>query len=343
MNALTLVSLLLQAVPLHAKVYEKNILVWDVSPDAQITGNEIRYNDPDCRAGMRCTSIEVCDAPGTVPTLSDDKKRFACCLEGQHLLGSPETAFDCCADGHDLAGSPQAGYHCCPTGYTYDGRLCKPVPTCKNGKVLVNGQCVCPEGTVEAADGTCQTRQPTGHCESGLETGKCYTFTAENGNRLGLRNDGVYYAAPDSMVQRYGKFQLCRDEKCTPGQPINPSDKTYIKDLYGDVATGANTGQWLNNAQNGAHIGRTPTFANAGQFVLSKWPCGKYCLGGFTAGVGPACPAEIPAMTFYSQDPQMCTPFDLTEVPCDIRADSNNCIWKNGDQCCNKVDCTWKH
>ena len=44
-------------------------------------------------------------------------------------------------------------------------------------------------------------------------------------------------------------------------------------------------------------------------------------------------------MMFYSQDPQMCTPYDLTEVPCDIKADANKCIWKNGDQCCSKVDC----
>jgi len=142
------------------------------------------------------------------------------------------------------------------------------------------------------------------------------------------------------MVQRYGKFEICLDEECTPGQSVNPSDKVFIKDLYGDVATGANKGQWLNNAQNGAHIGRTTVFANAGQFALSKWPCGKYCLGGFQWGVGPACPAEIPAMTFYSKDPQMCVAFDLTEVPCDNKEDANNCIWANGDQCCNKVDCS---
>lgn len=171
-------------------------------------------------------------------------------------------------------------------------------------------------------------------------SGKCYTFTGQNGNQLGLRNDGNYYAAPDSMVQRYGKFQICLDEKCSTGKPVNPSDLVHIKDTYGDLGTGANRGQWLNNAQNGAHIGRTPLFANAGKFSLSKWPCGKYCLGGLAAGVGPACPAEVPAMTFYPQDPQMCVPFELTEVPCDIKADSNNCIWSGGDQCCNKVNCS---
>jgi hypothetical protein len=167
--------------------------------------------------------------------------------------------------------------------------------------------------------------------------GKCYTFTGEDGKRLGFRIDFFYYA--NIMSQQFGKFQLCANEQCTSA-PINPSDKVYIKDLYGDLGTGANAGKWLNNAENGAHISRASTFETAGQFSLSKWPCGKYCLGGFTLGVGPACLVlDTPAMTFYPQDPQMCVPFNLTEVPCNIKAISNNCIWKNGDQCCNKVDC----
>jgi hypothetical protein len=135
------------------------------------------------------------------------------------------------------------------------------------------------------------------------------------------------------MTQRYGKFQLCVDEKCTPGKAVNPADKTYIKDIYGDTGTGANRGQWLNNAQNGVHIGRTKDFTTADQFALTKWPCGKYCLGGFQWGVGPACPAVTPAMTFYTQDPQMCVPYNLMEVPCDNKANGNNCVWKSGDQC----------
>ncbi|KAN0079153.1 hypothetical protein V8E54_005666 [Elaphomyces granulatus] len=332
---LSLLALLLQVSSLDAKMYKKNVLTFEVGPDAKITGNKIEYSDPDCDPSLQCLTTKSCAAAGTAPTLSADKKYFACCLAGQNLLGSPDTAFDCCASGHDLVGSPAAGYHCCPTGFTFDGQQCKPV--CQNGKQLVDGKCVCPDGTVDAGDGTCKPKPP---CDSGLQSGKCYTFTAEDGNRLGLHSDGFYYAAPDSMIQRYGKFELCADEKCTSTAPVNPSDKVYIKDLYGDVGTGAHAGQWLNNAQNGVHISRTPTFANAGQFSLSKWPCGKYCLGGFTSGVGPACPADTPAMTFYSQDPQMCVPFNLTEVPCDIKATSNNCIWKNGDQCCNKVDCS---
>lgn len=335
---LGLSAILLQAAPAAAKIFRKNIVTFEVDPGAEIHGNKIEYSDPDCDPEFQCITTKTCAAAGTVPTLNEDKKFFACCREGQCLLGSADTAFDCCAAGHDLAGSAETSYHCCPTGFSYDGKLCQ--QKCSNGKQLVNGACVCPQGTTEAGDG-CKVK-PQSDCSSGLESGKCYIFTGEIGEKLGLSSDGVYYAAAESMVHRYGKFQICLDEKCTPGKAVNPSDTTYIRDVYGTVATGANPGMWLNNAANGAHIGQTANFGTAGKFALSKWPCGKYCLGGIEWGVGPACPAQTPAMTFYSLDPQMCVPFELTEVPCDIKADKNNCIWKNGNQCCNKVDCsTW--
>lgn len=144
------------------------------------------------------------------------------------------------------------------------------------------------------------------------------------------------------MNFHYGKFQLCADATCTPNKPINPADLTYIRDLYGDPKTGANGGQWLNNAKDGAHIGKTKDINTAGKFSLSRWPCGKYCLGGVQEGIGPACPADTPALTFFSGDPQMCVPFELTEVPCDIKAAENNCIWRSQkNECCGgKVDCT---
>ncbi|KAB8233665.1 hypothetical protein BDV23DRAFT_3594 [Aspergillus alliaceus] len=333
---LSLLALLFQASSIQAKGYKKNIPTYEVGPDAVITGNTIVYNDPDCDPGFQCKLTKTCTLPlGSVPTLTSDKKYFACCLPGLNLLGSPETAFDCCAVGHGIAGSPEVGYRCCPTGQTYDGLICKPV--CQNGKVLVDGKCVCPKGTVEGPNGTCREEI----CTSGLASGKCYTFTAPNGNTLGSGEDGIYYARPDDMNFHYGKFQLCLDEKCAAGTPINPQDGVYIRDLYGDVKTGANKGQWLNNAKDGAHIGKTKDFASAGKFSLSKWPCGKYCLGGVEWGVGPACPSQTPAITFFSQDPQMCTAFDLTEIPCDIKAPANNCIWKSGkNQCCGKVDCS---
>lgn len=375
------VAMLLQASSVNAKLYRKNLLTFEVG-DAKIEGNKIVYSDPDCEPELECLMTKTCNTAGTTPTLSKDKTHFACCKEGQSLLGSPETAFDCCAADHDLAGSADVGYHCCPTGFSYDGNVCKQV--CQNGRVLVDGQCVCPEGTVDAGDGTCKTNtpkpKPQTECTSGLESGKfilftyhfpplpfgppetpdegptikylhllttsqgkCYTFAHEDGRRLGIWTGGVYYVNEESINQRDGRFKLCLDEECTKGRTVNPNDKVHIKDILGDVRSGANRGKWLNNAKNGGHIAQTANFADAGLFTLSKWPCGKYCLGGFDGGVGPACPANTPALTFYPQDPQMCMVFELTEVPCDIKAEENNCIWAGGDQCCNKVDCSAKH
>ncbi|KAI1364157.1 cystein rich protein [Xylaria arbuscula] len=341
---LRLLAVMLYTAGLEAKLYKDNVPTYEIGPGAKVKGNSITYEDPDCPEGLSCMHSTTCATAGTTPSISEDKKYFACCAAGQKLLGSPDTAFDCCADGHDLVGSSKTGYHCCPTGFTYDGKICTEV--CENGKTLVDGKCVCPKGTTEGSDGTCEKspdepgKCDDGECSSGLESGKCYVFKADNGNRLGLATSNVYFAAPESMTQRYGKFQLCLDEACTPGKPVNPSTNLYIRDTYGDLATGANKNQWLSHAINGVHIGRTPAFSNAGHFSISKWPCGKYCLGGFTEGVGPACPAVTPALTFYTQDPQMCVEYEFMEVPCDLKSDANNCIWKSGDQCCNKIDCS---
>jgi hypothetical protein len=94
---------------------------------------------------------------------------------------------------------------------------------------------------------------------------------------------------------------------------------------------------WLNNAANGIHIGLTPDFAMAGHFSITKWTCGKYCLGGFTAGVGPACPALTPGMSFVANNPTSCMELELEEVPCDLKSDANNCMWDCGD--CGKTGC----
>ncbi|KAI3319797.1 cysteine-rich secreted protein [Xylariaceae sp. AK1471] len=342
---LSLLGLLFHAAGLDAQAHTKNVPTYAIGPGVQIDGQTITYDDPDCPIGLKCKpKTATCGTAGTAPTLSADKKYFACCAAGQRLLNTADQVFDCCASGHDLVGDSHCGYHCCPTGFSWDGKICKEF--CKNGKSLVDGKCVCPKGTTENPDGTCKEEpkeEPKDtECTSGLESGKCYIFKAENGNRLGLDVLNIYAAAPEAMGQRYGKFQLCLDENCTPGEEINPSSEVFIRDTYGDLATGANKNQWLNGAANGIHIGRTPLFAQAGHFSISKWPCGKYCLGGVTQGVGPACPAQTPAMTFYAQDPQMCVEYEFTEVPCDIKSDANNCIWKNGDQCCNKVDCSNK-
>jgi hypothetical protein len=164
-SQLSLLALLLQASYIEAKVYRKNVPTFEVGPGAVITDNKIEYDDPDCDPVFECRTTKTCSTAGTVPILTENKKYFACCLKGLNLLGSPETAFDCCAAGHDLAGSGEVGYRCCPTGQTYDGLICKPV--CHNGKVLVDGKCVCPKDTVEGPDGACHEQI----CTSGLASG----------------------------------------------------------------------------------------------------------------------------------------------------------------------------
>lgn len=170
---LSLLALLIQASAFEAKGYKKNIPTYEVGPGAKIDGKSITYEDPDCDPGLDCTVTRSCNAAGAAPVLSADKKFFACCAAGQRLLGSPQTAFDCCADGHDLVGGADTGYHCCPTGYTFDGQNCKEV--CKNGKVLVDGKCVCPEGQMEGPDGVCKDKPKPPICKSGLETGMFWT------------------------------------------------------------------------------------------------------------------------------------------------------------------------
>jgi hypothetical protein len=189
---------------------------------------------------------------------------------------------------------------------------------CRNGKILKDGMCVCPSDTIEN-DGTCVPIRPVpGDCSSGIEagkclilgflavqtderTGKCYTWTFPNGERFGYNANGWYTASKESRHQQFGKFKLCKDERCLPGA-INPGDGFSAQDLHGQAngknpisssrynsnhsIGGQNTGQWLDAKQNGGHIGKTPTYDKAGKFTITKWPCGKYCLGGFGAGLG---------------------------------------------------------
>ncbi|KAJ5372014.1 hypothetical protein N7517_004020 [Penicillium concentricum] len=59
-------------------------------------------------------------------------------------------------------------------------------------------------------------------------------------------------------------------------------------------------------------------------------------------GVAQACPNSNPGITLNTRATDSCIEFELLEVPCDIRSDENNCIWKNSkNQCCNGgIDCS---
>ena len=169
-------------------------------------------------------------------------------------------------------------------------------------------------------------------------TGKCYNFKMENGHKLGCKNDGSYSAASDDKNHLMGKFRFCKSEACDSGTPVNPNESVRIQDIYGIPESGHHQREWLSDARDGAHIRKTPDYSKAGKFIITKWICGKFCLGGLEYGVGPACPNDEPAITINTKDPQRCTCLDLIEVPCDIRAVKNNCIWHKEPGSCGPGD-----
>src|SRR5689334_8515498 len=92
--------------------------------------------------------------------------------------------------------------------------------------------------------------------------GNCYLFKMENGQYLGF-NKGWYAASKPSRDVQIGKFRFCKDEECIHGgDDVNPGDPIRIMDLHGEANSGKDPNQWLNDAQNGGHIGRTPNYAD---------------------------------------------------------------------------------
>jgi hypothetical protein len=75
--SLLALALAFQATSIQAKSYRKNVVTFEVGPDAKVTGNKIEYSDPDCDPGLQCMTTKACAAAGTAPTLSADKRYFA--------------------------------------------------------------------------------------------------------------------------------------------------------------------------------------------------------------------------------------------------------------------------
>ncbi|KAI2624967.1 hypothetical protein GGR54DRAFT_629423 [Hypoxylon sp. NC1633] len=291
----------------------KNVQVAEIDKHARINEEkqEILFEnrDSDFVDSMWCSKRS-----GKRLTFSADRVFVACCAPGQKLLGTLLTAFDCCDEGHDLVGSDKTGYRCSPV--------------CSNGKTMMLGRCVCPPGMTETADGGC--KWPSVDCDSGITTGKCYIIKMENGQTFGYDSESLWYSADDnSYHHRLGKFQFCKDERCATDLSVNPSDAIRIKDIQGTSARTSELqgNQWLNTASSGKHIGRTQRYQDAGSFAITKWSCGKYCLGGLQDGVSLARTNNVPSITF-TDDEQTCTPVEIIHVPCDVRAVENNCFWE---------------
>ncbi|KAJ5800212.1 uncharacterized protein N7518_002280 [Penicillium psychrosexuale] len=319
MRGISLIGLILFLRPHLA--YTEKVPVKNIGTSFTINGDKLTWPDGPFTGSLTCTG------PTKVLSLSSCQRYGTCCPPGTTLKGSPDTEWHCCGKGHDVTGSKNVGYECCLWGSTFDGNSCQREEVCHNGKHLIGGKCQCPSGHEEAADGTCKPAR----CQSGIESGKCYFLKGRSGNYLTFNNQ--YSELELNPYVRPSKFQFCRNEKCTPGLPINPTHEFYMKDLHGLLPEATDAGLWIDNTNNGGYIGKTYDFANAGNFLITKWPGGRYCLTGFSEGLAQAYPDVLPGLSFNSRAPDACIEFELTEVPCNIRDDANNCIWGNGERC----------
>lgn len=174
-----------------------------VDGDIEITqnGRKIEYKQPNCKEDgpWSCQASKICNDK-RVWSLDANEDHAACCLHNQHLSGTADTEFFCCGEEHSVAGSDDAGYSCCPDGQDYDGDVCKEV--CKNGKKMVDGECVCPKGTVEGDDGKCKKKKknddPPKRCTSGLATGNSFFSFLSSSQRINPVNIIQENATPSS-------------------------------------------------------------------------------------------------------------------------------------------------
>ena len=119
-------------------------------------------------------------------TQNDQGAQIACCPQGNDPA-SP----DCCDAKHHQPGSDKAGYRCCSLE-----QFAKSVVCGNLGKIMVDGECVCPSNMIEDASGICQVATPAPSCESGLHEGKyierCFIYALAPLKRLAGTDDLRY-------------------------------------------------------------------------------------------------------------------------------------------------------
>jgi hypothetical protein len=163
--------------------------------------------------------------------------------------------------------------------------------------------------------------------------GKCYTFTFGNGHLFGYNSTSGFYTA--SLDNQFSKFQVCADQYCSPSPSKDISAGTYfnLQEIFGSAppTSSQRSRIYVSNAIEGAYMTRTSDFSKSGGFIITKWPGGKHCLGGYHSNVGIGLTAQAGSVgaTTLPSDEQSCILITLTEVPCDIRAPDANCIGGN--------------
>ncbi|EGR46776.1 uncharacterized protein TRIREDRAFT_31069, partial [Trichoderma reesei QM6a] len=222
--------------------------------------------------------------------------------------GNDSASSHCCDAKQHLPGSDKAGYRCCPLDQFARGVVCSSL-----GKILADGECVCPFDMIEDANGLCQDNTPEPSCKSGLYEGKCYLFKVSDG-LFGPGMGGQYDVVDES--RKFGKFRFCKTEACSGRSSINPRDEFRIYDVHGDGLTAQSSGLWMTWAPQ-SPMETTATWRKASRLAITRWADGKYCL----------------SQVFDAFANQQCFPMWVVEVPCDIRAPENNCLWSESCSC----------
>ncbi|KAL7807018.1 hypothetical protein V8C44DRAFT_360316 [Trichoderma aethiopicum] len=173
---------------------------------------------------------------------------------------------------------------------------------------MVDGECVCPSDMIEDADGLCQDVTPPPSCDSGLREGKCYIFKLSHG-LFGPGNGNEYDIVDQG--RKFGKFKFCKTEACSGKSAINPDDEFRIYDVHGDGLSAQSPGLWMRWPPEGGIVS-TGTWHKASRLAITRWGDEKYCL----------------SQVFDAFVSQQCFPLWVVEVPCDIRAPENNCLWR---------------
>jgi hypothetical protein len=125
---------------------------------------------------------------------------------------------------------------------------------------------------------------------------------------------GQYDVVDES--RKFGKFRFCKTEACSGRSSINPRDEFRIYDVHGDGLTAQSSGLWMTWAPQ-SPMETTATWRKASRLAITRWADGKYCL----------------SQVFDAFANQQCFPMWVVEVPCDIRAPENNCLWSESCSC----------
>ncbi|KAK7436894.1 hypothetical protein VKT23_018914 [Stygiomarasmius scandens] len=203
-----------------------------------------------------------------------------------------------------------------------------------------NGSCSNGRGCPRQPSGACALRAACGNSTHiGLEYGHCYNLVFSDGHQLGRGRFGATNEyIQDGYVQNI-PFKVCKSTTDCGTGSVQNDDNFFLQDLLGSPDDPNALPGW-NNAPGGMHTSMTIDPSTAGKFK-GKSACSANCkcimrLSGNPGGLGFACPATQPGITFW-QNRQVTLDLQFVEVPCDgdfskapFQAKGGNCA-----SCCH--------